>query len=96
MKFAGVLSRRLVSYLNLLRHGGRVWISDYMEMEISMAFITVKDLCVLSFFMRRNEHEEEGRVLVQAMLYHKHPVYLKHILSSLIKLYTHSHIQDVP
>lgn len=54
MKFAGVLSRRLVSYLNLLRHGGWVWISDYMEMEISMAFISVKDLCVLSFFYEKD------------------------------------------
>lgn len=30
-------------------------------MEISMAFISAKDLCVLSFFMRKNEHEVEGR-----------------------------------
>lgn len=28
-------------------------ISDYMEMEISMAFISVKGLCVLSFFYEK-------------------------------------------
>lgn len=60
MKFAGVLSRRLVSYLSLQRHGGWVWILDYMEMEISMAFISVKSLCVLSFFMRKELEVEAG------------------------------------
>lgn len=33
-------------------------------MEISMAFISAKDLCVLSFFMRKNEHGWRAGLLV--------------------------------
>jgi hypothetical protein len=51
----------------------------------SMAFISAKGLCVLSFFMGRNELKAEGRLLVRATLYHKHPIYLKHVLLSPVK-----------
>jgi hypothetical protein len=54
-------------------------------MEISMAFISVKGLCVLSFFMRRNELEVEGRrrYIINT------PFILKHVLLSPSNLYTH-------
>lgn len=84
MKFAGVLSRRLVSYLSLQRHGGWVRISDYMEMEISMAFISVKGLCFI-IVMRRNVLELEGRrrYIINT------PFISKLVLSSPFNLYTH-------